>query len=100
MRVSRRRTEPRVATLQDEADAAGGRVVVVALENGAQGGGTLLVAVAEIADENGDDRTVRVHFGQKPADPHKAVVAFLAGVPCLNARRPNRCAGPGGRVRV
>jgi hypothetical protein len=32
---------------------------------------------------------IRVHFGQNPADPHKAVVAFLAGAPCLIARRPD-----------
>ena len=72
------RGEAGVAAFEHSRDAAGGRVVVVALEDVTEGGHGLLVAVAEVVPEDGHVRAIGIHAGEKAADPDVAVVAPLA----------------------
>ena len=74
-----RRGVARGAVLQDEGRAAAARVVVVALEEVAEGGREVLVAVAvAVADDLGAG-AVGVHAGGETGGPDEAVVALGAG---------------------
>ena len=74
------REEPEVAVLHQVGRAAGRRVVVVVVEDVAEAGDGLLVAVAEIEPEDFHARATRLHAGREAADVDVAVVALGAGV--------------------
>ena len=73
------RGEAGVAAFHDRSDAAGGRIVVVALVEIAEGIDGLFVAVAVVVADDDGVGAVRVHAHGGAADPHLAVVALLPG---------------------
>jgi hypothetical protein len=72
--------EAEAAALDEVADAAGGRVVVVVEEHGRQRRWDALVAVAEVVAEDADAVPPGGHAGGEAADIDVAVVALFAGV--------------------
>ena len=73
------RREAEVGVLHHPADAAGRRIVVVVLEDVAERGDRLLVAVAVVVADDLGVGAVRVHADGEAADVDVAVVARLAG---------------------
>ena len=68
-----------VAAFHDQGDAAGGRIVVVALIHVAERVDGLLVAVTVVVTDDAGVRAVAVHAHGETADPDVAVVAAEAG---------------------
>ena len=73
------RAEAGVAVFQQERRPARRGIVVVVLEDVAEGRDGLLVAVAEVVADDLHGRAVGIHARRETADPDVAVVALLAG---------------------